>query len=515
MNATEAETISRLREALQDPAAAPEALADLRRHAVGDTPLATELFGRELRWLQAQAARSGRPDLAAESAAAYADWLRWRFAALVATAGDDPSAYFDLAELAGLAEADGEAELAAQCRDEVRRRAPAVAVAPGIAEEAAERTAAALSIAAEALPLPREAALLAADAEAMERLAEAGGDRTCVRWARRLRRRADDRRMAMARERRFGRRGVAAIETLNVVLLAVVLASLVVEGCVELTAAQLWVLHAVDAAACTFFVVDFVVQFALHPRRWNWFARNVFTDLLPAIPAVLWLLPASPLPAMAEDVILLRWVRVVRVAWAARYLQAMRPLVRSLRLLVFLVRGMDGLVERFAGLLDRDFVFVPGKRELARPLAEERLRDLAYTSLRREQDLVALLADDARPAALLRRIAELREQLRRVPAGRIEPEITTAARETPIDLAIETLWTLRPQDLPRWLRPGDVQALDRVARVLSARPVRWLPIVRNFAVPDAVAGAEERVVALAHRVAAWLEGWHSKLLFHA
>ncbi len=85
----------------------------------------------------------------------------------------------------------------------------------------------------------------------------------------------------------------------------------------------------------------------------------------------------------------------------------------------------------------------------------------------------------------------------------------------PIGQAIEFLWALRPQDIGRWLRPADARALDRTIRVLSAPPVRWLPIIRRFAVHPAPATAEERIVGLARRVAEWLDGWHGRLLFFA
>lgn len=518
MTATQAELLQRLRDALADataePAAQAAALAAARRAVVGSGPLAGEVLARELRWLEREIDADDARELASELAAVRRDWLAWRVRGLTAAPPGDAAAYFDLAEVAGLLRCAGDTAAAEACVQAMRERAPAVAASTRAAEEAKERLAV-LAAAGESVPLAREVALLAAEAEAMAILAAAGLPQPAAKLARRLRRAADDRELARRREGLFGRRGVAAIEATNLVLLLVVLTTLVVEAVVTLTPAQSWLLHAVDAAACCFFVADFVVQFALHPARGGWFLRNALTDLLPAIPAVLWLLPVAPLPGVAQDAVLLRWIRIVRVTWVARYLQAMRPLVRTVRLVVFLVRGMDGLVERFAGLLDRDFVFVPGKRDLDRPLAEEQRRDLAYTAQRREQDLVALLPPAERLAALRERLASLGQDLAAAAPQRADGELGNSSRDIAIDRAIELLWTLRPQDLSRWLRPGDLAALDRVVRVLSSVPVRWLPIVRRFAVVGNGFGPEERVVQLARRIAAWLDGWHSRLLFHA
>ncbi|MGB3968610.1 MAG: hypothetical protein WBO45_17880, partial [Planctomycetota bacterium] len=88
-------------------------------------------------------------------------------------------------------------------------------------------------------------------------------------------------------------------------------------------------------------------------------------------------------------------------------------------------------------------------------------------------------------------------------------------RDIPIADAIEFLWALRPQDVGRWLRPADVHSLDRVISVLSAVPVRWLPILSRLAVYPLPGTAEERIVQLGRRVAEWLEGWHSRMLFFA
>jgi hypothetical protein len=103
-----------------------------------------------------------------------------------------------------------------------------------------------------------------------------------------------------------------------------------------------------------------------------------------------------------------------------------------------------------------------------------------------------------------------------LPSDGAARRITTAGpREIPLGEAIAFLWALRPQDVGRWLRPADVQSLDRVIRVLSAPPVRWLPIIRRVAVHPLPVTPEERIVGLARRIAEWVEAWHSRMLFFA
>ena len=77
--------------------------------------------------------------------------------------------------------------------------------------------------------------------------------------------------------------------------------------------------------------------------------------------------------APTDSLLVLRMLRLLRVTWAARYVQALRPLLRAARLLLFLVRGLDGLAARFAQILNREFVFVPDADQNLTTLETERL----------------------------------------------------------------------------------------------------------------------------------------------
>ncbi len=518
MTAIDPTSLARLRELLQDATAAPadlaRRLAQARRDATAGAPIAAELLSRELLWLEQQVAHDATPQLSASLRETRGDWLRWRLQGLLAEPEGEPAVFFDLAEIEGLAECEGDDGLVAASRQAIATRAPAVASSGRLQQETNERFAALASL-PDDVSLARHINLLRATSRAMTLVAQTEAGKACRGPARRLARRADDRELALRLERRLGRRGVAIVESVNFLLLLVVLVTLVVESVMDLSPSQLFVLHAIDAAACCFFVLDFLVEFALHPRRGSWFLRNVVTDLLPAIPAVLWLFPSVMVPGIAEDAVVLRWVRLMRVTWAAQYVRAMRPLLRSARLLVFLVRGMDGLAARFARILNRDFVFVPAAMEIDRPVADEVRRDLLFAVLRREHDLVGLLAVGERVEALHERLGLARSQLQVVPGRVVDRAFDLLSRDVPIDSAIELLWTLQPQDLSRWLRPADIGALDRVVRVVSAPPVRWLPIISRLAVANGAGSSEERIVLLARRIAEWLESWHSRLLFYA
>jgi len=507
---------SRLRELLHDtsadPAAAARELAAERRGLV-EGSLQAELLGVEQRWLEGfHGTRSEQ--LREDLVAVRRDWLAMRVRHLSGAAPQVP-VLLDLAEAQAMATAAGEAELQRQCEAAIAAGVGAIQPGDEVGSEVGERFAL-LTSAVEDVPIEQQVELLRCTGRLLHQLAARTESRRCRRFGRRLLRAADDRELARRLEQRIGARGVTALETTNFVLLLVVLVTLVVEAAVELTPAQLTAFHWIDALACLFFIGDFVFELLLHPSRWSWFWRNALTDLVPAVPSVLFLLPVATVPGGGDNLLLLRMLRLMRVTWAARYVQALRPLLRSARLLLFLVRGLDGLAARFSQLLNREFVFVPAAAEVQRTAREDDLRALAFAALRREHELVSLLAQDERRAMLHERVERAREELAAAEAHPFTVTTSHAAvRDVAIGDAIEFLWSLRPQDVGRYLKRSDAQALERVVRVLSAAPVRWLPLIRRVAVHPLPAGSEERIVALGRRVADWLDSWHSRMLFLA
>lgn len=507
-----------LHEAATDPAATARQLADERTAVLDEGPrdgaLAHELLAEEMRWLRRTAREI--PDLRAEVAATRSAWLLARLRAL-AVAAPDAAVLLDLADLRATALHAGETAIAGAAERAIASQLAALPRQAPIDVEVAERFAL-LSTAIDDVSIPQQVLLLRCTGEVVVAMATATGSRPSRRLGRRLLRAADDRELARRLEARIGARGVGFVETTNFVLLLVVLATLVVESVVGdgLTPLQKDALHWIDAIACSFFVADFLFELLLHPSRLSWLLRNAVTDLLPAIPSVLFLLPGVEAPELVDDMVALRALRLLRVTWAARYVQALRPLLRSARLLLFLVRGLDGLTARFAQLLNRDFVFVPGAAEVRRTLQESDRRDVLFTALRREHELLALLSATERTEALRERLAAARERAEALPSdGAVRALASAPPRDVPIDEAIEFLWSLRPQDLGRWLRPADIASLDRVVRVLSAVPVRWLPLISRVAVCPLPATPEERIVQLGRRVADWVESWHGRMLFYA
>jgi len=511
--------LARLRELLHDTAREPVAgiaeLAAARTAAAGQLVLGRQVAEAEARWLLSQA--QGDPQLAEPAAAVEAALQRLRDRCWACAAPSDLEVLFELAEARAEARVAGLDGAEVGLGQRIGRRVPEVVDLERLCQEADERWAA-QTAGDDEQSLELQIEILRCTGEMLMSAAVAAGDR---RLRRRLRRRgkralrsADDRELARRTEAMLGRRGVAIMENTSFGLLALVLLLLIVEAVVELPAGQAHVLHWIDGLACLFFIGEFAFKLTQAPNRGSWFMRYAVTDLLPAIPAALFLLPGPNLTGHADDAVMVRMLRFFRVTWVARYVQALRPLLAPLRLLLLMVRGMDGLVRRFPALLDRNFVFFSNAADESDAGVDIDRRGLVFRVLGREKVLCASLPSDIRREVVRGRLQAVALRAAEMPGSWGEQRVERLGqRDVPVEHACQLLWSLHPDEIGQYLSRGDLVAIDRLVRVIRAPPVCWLPILRRFAVDPLPATAEERVVALGRLVARWLQGWQDRLEF--
>lgn len=529
-----------LRRLLSDPGSEPlplaEAMAQARRAVALDRPTCWDLDRFELGFLRRYARRADTPpDLAHAVAQASLAEVRVETRLASAKPATDATALFDLAEHRAVYRCQGLDADADAAQRQIERRLAAVAPDGRCVEEARERYAA-LATEEEDLHLEHRILLLEETRAVLRGLAETGSAkspslsdsgtlrraaeqhedriRDLRRMARRIGRMHCDRILVRRLERVLSPLGARALELTSLTLLVVVFVLLFLEAAFAWSDTTLRVFQVVDGVVCLFFITEFVLKFVLAPARGSWFVRHMLTDLLPAIPAALALAPVD-VPATGEDVVALRLLRFFRITYFARYLQAMQPLLRLVRLVLFLVKGMDGLVRRFSPLVNRNFVFfdeVTLHDDAGRPASA---RELTYRALRREHLLLTGLGANARDH-LLQRAHALTARLDRTGSEAEHPRGSRAEdRDVPVETAIRVLYGLRVPDLEQVLPHTDVLAIDRVVRVLGAPLVRSLPIVRHFAVAPDLPDPPTRVVAFAHRIALYLERWRARLVFWA
>jgi len=221
----------------------------------------------------------------------------------------------------------------------------------------------------------------------------------------------------------------------------------------------LW-MHRIDTAACFIFLADFFTRLWLVRGRVRWFARHLITDFLPSIPGLH----------------SIRWLRGVRVF---RYL-------RLVRVFGFFTRGIDSLVRRYGALLNRNVVLYPTREERALASRSDeglgirvrrlqtrinmRWHRLLTTSLHVDREQIALTRVDALEAV-------------RANGFDIDPKAIDghrAARDLTADELLHDLASLSPESLEATVGQDFVARVARGIRLLSLRPVRWIPFIRRY-----------------------------------
>lgn len=476
-----------------------------------DAALARDLAKGELRFLEDRARQaSAPPDLRAAVADARAGWLEFEARSLAERDADHGQTLFDLAELRAALRFRGMEAEAARVGEQMERRLVDFSVGAATLQEARERYVA-LSAEEEDLALPHKILLLRETASLLERLAGRSDRGVLRKLAKRLHRAACDRELSLRVEKVLTRRGATILETVSLTLLVLLFALLVLESFVPPSWAQAFVWF--DAGICLFFIVEFAFKFSLSPARSSWFLRNALTDLLPALPAALLFLNIPNIPAQNE-VVFVRALRFLRIAYFARYIQALRPLLRLFRLVLFMVRGMDSLVLRFSSLLNHDFVFFEDGKAVRAEVPVEDPRSDVFRAQRREQVLLSDMRMRRSSGVLVERARDLCTRLETAaPVGVHPRQVLSSAREVSVDSVIERLHAARPEEVSFWIVEADVRALDRIVRVINAPVIRSLPFIRKLRTEERAESPEERIVDLGRRVANWLESWRDRILF--
>ncbi|MEW6741361.1 MAG: ion transporter [Planctomycetota bacterium] len=304
--------------------------------------------------------------------------------------------------------------------------------------------------------------------------------RRLQRLARRLATELEERQVQQRLEAWLGRRSVTALERTVLGLIVAVLGLLLVEGLFTLSPPWPHLLVAVDLVICTVFLAEYFLKVAASSTPWRYAARHFLLDLIPSIPyGVLLHLSGFDVTRSA------RAVRLARLPRFARYLRLMRPFVRALRLVGFMLRGLDRLVRRHAALLNVNIVLfegedLSGERALAPRItaAARRCRGRLSALLPRLEipDARAIIEERLKEAARI-----LEEDPFESPAQECGRNEETARHEISFHSLVSLLTALDPPLVRSTLGPETAARLHTVLGYLDLPLLRSLPLVRHFA----------------------------------
>ncbi|MFT4556860.1 MAG: hypothetical protein ACI92S_002214, partial [Planctomycetaceae bacterium] len=210
-----------------------------------------------------------------------------------------------------------------------------------------------------------------------------------------------------------------------------------------------------------------------------------------------------------------RVVRFARLPRFVRYVRILRPVVRIIRALGLVARGIDRLVRRYGHVLNCNVILHPTQQE--QELFEQERRD----SARNLQELRQMLRDawsrmfaEASPEDRLfvanTRIEGLQRTLsRRTIQFEESGRATTGTRDIPAEALLDRLESLEPSLVEPALGEPMMMQLARIIRILSVAPLRWLPIIRRCIPAQASQMSEADVVSTtSRRVARFLRKFH-------
>lgn len=313
-----------------------------------------------------------------------------------------------------------------------------------------------------------------------------------------------ERRLQSALERKFSRGFVTFMERLILVLIVLVLSLMVIEWTFELSDATKQVFLYVDAAACAIFLAEFFVKLWMVQRRRSWFGRHFFVDLIPSIP--IGLLTAG-IPSSGDVVRAGRVARFLRLPRFIRYVRILRPVVKLLRALGLMARGIDRIARRYGRAINCNVILCPTREEVAayvHALPEETASTKKLW--RRIRDEWARMLAEANPEDRSR-IATARLQILTraidVKAISFEPGTTnTGARDIPAEALLDRMEAIDADSIEATLGDAMVTQVAKVVRSMATIPWRFLPIIRKCVPKQTKDMQDGEAVAAASRLTA-------------
>lgn len=317
-------------------------------------------------------------------------------------------------------------------------------------------------------------------------------------------------------ETRFGHRFVAGTERLVLFLICLVVGLMLAEMLGNWSDRAILWFNTIDAAACLVFLCELGTKLCFVRGRWKWFRRHFVIDFIPSIPIGI-LSHGMTAVSNVDSIRAVRLTRFLRLPRLARYVRLLRPLIRALRGLGLLARGLDRLARRYGHVLNRTVILHPTREELNRgehtlQVQQRTMRRLRSELRERWRQLMTQASESQRPGLAQVRLNVLTEALERTPVDRALPAVTelAAAEEIPLDQLIEDLRTMTPEDAEATLGHELTGHLARAVRVLVRAPFRWMPLIGRWLPPVTEETTDAEVVAATSgRVARVLKRYHS------
>jgi hypothetical protein len=324
------------------------------------------------------------------------------------------------------------------------------------------------------------------------------------RKLRRLLAERQERRLQAAMEKKFSRGFVTFFERLILLLIVVVLSLMVIEWTFTLSATTQRVFLYIDAAACAVFLTEFFVKLGMVKRKWNWFRRHFLVDLIPSIPVGLL---TTGIPASGDALRTGRLARFLRLPRFIRYVRVLRPIVKVMRALGLMARGIDRIMRRYGRAMNCNVILCPTREEVAAYVTNLPEETASTQKLwRRIRDEWARLVAEADPVDRIH-IANVRIKIL---ANAIDVKdicfesgtTSPGARDIPAEALLDRMQAIDADSVEVTLGDAMVAQIAKVVRTMASFPWRYFPIIRKCIPKQTKELQDGEAVAAASRLTA-------------
>ncbi len=257
-----------------------------------------------------------------------------------------------------------------------------------------------------------------------------------------------------------------------------------------------------DLLICTGLLADFFLRWAFARWKFWFFRQHFFFDFLPAL----------PYGFIAGQMAIFHSTEYVHLALIIRVigyqLRSAGPFLRLLRLMIFMVRGLDRIVSRFRGFLDRHILLFEAEDETS--FHTDPLVKRAEKESIRGVILVRELLNDMTPAVrsnfIIQYLKVIRlEVLRLQPRDFAFVDPRPSTQDVELEEVVDKLVECDVLLIEKIIGQDGARQVSRFMRWLDLPLLRRLPLIQGIAVASRGAQPVENVAQAARELGQFLE----------
>ncbi len=235
----------------------------------------------------------------------------------------------------------------------------------------------------------------------------------------------------------------------------------------------------IDTIICFIFLLEFFIKWILVEGKIRYFYRHFFIDFFPSIPFGLFFIGLQNLDYTRSA----RALRLLRLQNLVRYVRILRPMVRIFRVFVFLLRGLDRLVNRYSRWLNRNIIFFGSQEEVASfksPSLRQRIQELRSNCIFRSRTNFRNLSPEECGPFLLIYLVALEVRLQKSNGGMIGKDDLLLKSEILVEDVMDSLLNLQGNQVEELMGRQFPYLIYQYCGIFNTPLIRHLPGIKQI-----------------------------------